>query len=212
MNTIKFYKVGDDYGFFSNFWESSIFIDSEIWPTVEHYFQASKFQDEELKRKIRKSASPLMAANEGRSRVNILKSDWEMIKDSVMEKALNVKFLQHPELRKKILDTADAIIVEHTENDNYWGDGGDGTGQNKLGKLLMKIRASLLQMESDSNLVIPPWMAFQNIDQHDMFWRMGFGETYLYQWSKYYLHLNAEEKNNYIAKFPADVGWDDIYD
>lgn len=32
------------------------------------------------------------------------------------------------------------MLIEHTTKDNYWGDGGDGSGQNKLGKALMKLR------------------------------------------------------------------------
>lgn len=34
-------------------------------------------------------------------------------------------------------------IIEHTENDDYWGDGGDGKGKNKLGQILMVVRAEL---------------------------------------------------------------------
>ena len=37
-------------------------------------------------------------------------------------------------------ETGTRELVEHTANDSYWGDGGDGTGQNKLGKLLMQVR------------------------------------------------------------------------
>jgi predicted NAD-dependent protein-ADP-ribosyltransferase YbiA (DUF1768 family) len=36
-----------------------------------------------------------------------------------------------------------AKIVEHTANDFYWADGGDGSGLNKLGLMLMKIRERL---------------------------------------------------------------------
>lgn len=39
--------------------------------------------------------------------------------------------------------TGDAKLVEHTENDDYWGDGGDGSGRNMLGQLLMKVRRKL---------------------------------------------------------------------
>jgi hypothetical protein len=39
-----------------------------------------------------------------------------------------------------LLDTGNAILVEHTDNDNFWGDGGDGRGQNKLGHILMRVR------------------------------------------------------------------------
>jgi hypothetical protein len=42
-----------------------------------------------------------------------------------------------------LLGTGDAEIVEHTENDDYWGDGGDGSGTNKLGQILMRVREQL---------------------------------------------------------------------
>jgi predicted NAD-dependent protein-ADP-ribosyltransferase YbiA (DUF1768 family) len=41
------------------------------------------------------------------------------------------------------LSTEQKILVEHTENDSYWGDGGNGKGKNKLGKLLMRLRDEL---------------------------------------------------------------------
>jgi predicted NAD-dependent protein-ADP-ribosyltransferase YbiA (DUF1768 family) len=33
--------------------------------------------------------------------------------------------------------------VEHTKNDAYWGDGGDGIGKNRLGQILMAVREEL---------------------------------------------------------------------
>ncbi|WP_275043177.1 NADAR domain-containing protein [Streptococcus parasanguinis] len=42
-----------------------------------------------------------------------------------------------------MLATGDVIIIEHTQNDAYWADGGDGSGKNKLGLLLMKVRKEL---------------------------------------------------------------------
>jgi len=41
------------------------------------------------------------------------------------------------------LGTGDAELVEHSHNDRYWADGGDGSGQNRLGQLLMELRAQL---------------------------------------------------------------------
>jgi ribA/ribD-fused uncharacterized protein len=60
-----------------------------------------------------------------------------------MSKALNAKFSQHAELKALLLSTGDARLVEHTENDSYWGDGGNGRGRNMLGQLLMQVRAHL---------------------------------------------------------------------
>ena len=39
--------------------------------------------------------------------------------------------------------TAGGRIIEHSENDRYWGDGGDGSGRNKLGQILMEVRKGL---------------------------------------------------------------------
>lgn len=50
----------------------------------------------------------------------------------MMRKALRAKFEQHAELRTLLLATASAKLVEHTQNDAYWGDGGNGQGKNRL--------------------------------------------------------------------------------
>jgi ribA/ribD-fused uncharacterized protein len=60
-----------------------------------------------------------------------------------MREAVRAKFRQHPEPRTALLATEDAIIVEHTENDSYWGDGGDGSGRNVLGRILVEVREEL---------------------------------------------------------------------
>ena len=84
-----------------------------------------------------------MAALEGRNRQNPLRQDWEEIKNKVMLQALRMKFSQNPEIAKELLATGDAILIEHTRNDDYWADGGDGSGKNKLGLLLMQVREEL---------------------------------------------------------------------
>ena len=71
------------------------------------------------------------------------RSDWEQVKEDVMHKALLAKFTQHEELYRLLLGTKDRALVEHTKNDSYWGDGGDGTGKNRLGYLLMTVRETL---------------------------------------------------------------------
>ena len=75
--------------------------------------------------------------------VSLRRCDWEEVKEDVMYVALYAKFTQHEHLRKLLLGMGDCKLVEHTGQDTYWGDGGDGSGQNKLGKLLMKLREEL---------------------------------------------------------------------
>lgn len=60
-----------------------------------------------------------------------------------MREALRAKFTQHATLRALLLSTGVRPLVEHTKNDRYWGDGGDGSGRNRLGALLMELRAAL---------------------------------------------------------------------
>lgn len=142
---IKFYSVSDRYGEFSNFALYPIKLKGKLWPTSEHYFQAQKFVGTAHETKIRKSASPMKAAQLGRSRNVKLRPDWNKVKDNVMYDAVKAKFIQHPELQALLLQTGTAQLIEHTENDAYWGDGGNGKGLNKLGKVLMKVRQELVK-------------------------------------------------------------------
>ena len=61
----------------------------------------------------------------------------------VMLDALRAKFTQHDDLKAVLLGTGDAVLIEHTANDSYWADGGDGSGKNRLGLLLMRLREEL---------------------------------------------------------------------
>ena len=143
MEHIKFYSVTDKYGEFSNFALYPIRLKGKVWATTEHYFQAQKFAGLPHENKIRKAPSPMKAAQLGRTRKVRMNKNWDSKRDNVMYDALKAKFTQHDDLKKLLLSTKDAYLVEHTENDAYWGDGGDGSGKNRLGKLLMKLRKEL---------------------------------------------------------------------
>jgi ribA/ribD-fused uncharacterized protein len=140
---ILFYSVSDEYGCFSNFAPYPITLDGKQWPTSEHYFQAQKFEEERHREEVRRAKSPMIAARLGRDRKKKLRPDWEAVKVGVMRKAVRAKFTQHDDLRTVLLATGDATLVEHTENDDFWGDGGDGSGRNMLGRVLMEVRAEL---------------------------------------------------------------------
>ena len=140
---INFYSVSAEYGCFSNFSAHPITLKKKRWPTTEHYFQAQKFAGEPDEEEIRKANSPMIAARMGRSRKRPMRRDWESVKDQIMLDAVRAKFTQHDDLRETLLATGDAKLVEHTDNDAYWGDGGDGSGKNRLGQILMKVRDAL---------------------------------------------------------------------
>lgn len=137
---IKFYSVREAYGAFSNFAAYAVRLKGKTWATTEHYFKAQKFAGTACEEEMRKAKSPMKAAELGRSRKVRIRPDWDRVKDAVMFEAIKAKFTQHEELRDLLLRTGTARIIEHTENDSYWG---DGSGKNKLGKALMQLREAL---------------------------------------------------------------------
>ena len=143
MKRIRFYKPTDPFGEFSNFSNHPVVIDEKEWPTTEHYFQAKKFSESKYEEEIRKLKTPMEAKISGSDRKKPLRRDWEEVKNDVMYTALSAKFNQHQELMQLLISTGDSYLVEHTRNDRYWGDGGDGKGRNMLGRLLMKLRDEL---------------------------------------------------------------------
>ena len=140
---ILFYKTKEPYGDFSNFSPHPITLKGKVWKTTEHYFQAQKFAETENEEKVRLTPGPRAAVAMGRDRNIPLRTDWEQVKESVMKDALLAKISQYPQIKELLLSTDDNEIIEHTENDNYWADGGDGSGKNRLGVIWMEIRKEL---------------------------------------------------------------------
>jgi hypothetical protein len=144
--TIFFYLPREEWGFLSNFSPHGVELDGLYFPTVEHFFQASKFAQTEPKyaEAIRCARKPRDAARMGRDRSHALRSDWEAVKDDIMRRGVGCKFRTHPALREKLLATGDEALVERSPVDFYWGCGEDGSGLNRLGTILMEVRAELL--------------------------------------------------------------------
>jgi ribA/ribD-fused uncharacterized protein len=140
---IRFYGVGESYGELSNFAPYPIVLDGKRWPTSEHYFQAQKMVDPRDREAIRRARTPAVAARMGRDRKKKIRRDWESAKVDVMRRAVEAKFSQHADLSALLLATGDAQIVEHSDTDDFWGDGGDGRGKNMLGHVLMQVRDAL---------------------------------------------------------------------
>jgi ribA/ribD-fused uncharacterized protein len=97
MEVVRFYRVDDKYGYFSNFSPHPIKMKGKIWPTSEHYFQAQKFAGTEHEEEIRLVRSPMIAARMGRDRKRPLRHDWESVKDEIMFEAVRAKFTQYEE-------------------------------------------------------------------------------------------------------------------
>jgi ribA/ribD-fused uncharacterized protein len=146
-----------DFKEFSTGYDAPMQIDGVTFPTVEHYLQWSKakqFGDAEAQSKIMKTASAKSVKSYGDKVKDVKEDEWAEKRDAVMATALKAKFMQHPELKAKLLSTDDRPIGEANARDKYWsiGTGADTSkakvpskwpGKNRLGHLLMDLRREL---------------------------------------------------------------------
>lgn len=135
-------KFDDKYHFLSNFYyENQKDNNGIVWITNEHYYQAMKTMDPMWREHIQLAKFPGEAKKRGRKCP--MRPDWEKVKDRVMLNGLRMKFGQNPYIRRLLLYTDKARLVEgNTWGDTYWGVCGD-KGENKLGILLMQVRDEL---------------------------------------------------------------------
>lgn len=140
---IYFYAQNEAYGEFSNFADFGIEMEGQFYPTIEHYYQAQKFDNEVYQEKIRQATTPKEAADLGKTRALPLREDWDEIKSNIMWKAVQQKFNTHAELAKMLLGTENQLLIENSPYDEYWGIGNAGKGHNHLGTLLMRMRNQL---------------------------------------------------------------------
>ena len=132
------------YGFLSNFYHSYVEYEGITYANSESAFQAQKCTANEDKFGFCK-LTPNAAKRAGKHVQ--LREDWETVKDDIMYNIVKAKFMQNDVLRRDLIDTGDAILIEGNDwGDRYWGvDNKFGLGQNKLGNILMRVRDELKQ-------------------------------------------------------------------
>lgn len=128
------------YYFLSNFYEVSVTWDGITYQNNEAAFQSAKVLDRPVREKF-STLDPSSAKKLGR-RVQ-LRNDWEDVKDEVMYEICKAKFSQNEDLKEKLLETCDKYLEEgNTWGDKIWGTV-NGVGENRLGKILMRVREEL---------------------------------------------------------------------
>ncbi len=65
------------------------------------------------------------------------------VTDSYLRLTLRAKFTQNAQLKRMLVETNDAELIHESSNDHFWGRSTDGTGENRLGQLLMELRTEL---------------------------------------------------------------------
>lgn len=166
---IFFYDIKEKWGEFSNFFKVKIMYKGIQYKTSEHAFQAAKFpgntpEELEYQEIIANANTPNIAyilakqktcgGYKWRTNLNPiitkykdlgvkLRDDWEDVKVDIMREIVYIKFSENEKLKHVLLSTGNSDLYEHTNRDSFWADGGDGTGQNWLGHILMDVRSKL---------------------------------------------------------------------
>ena len=122
--------------------------------TGEHAFQFLKFNDSKICDEILKCRSPYEARNLGRLYRDERISKWNDVKYDYLERIFRLKVEQNPMVKQALLNTKDYTICEYCiDEDTEWGLDRNGQGENKLGKIWMKVREDLLYKENNNEMV-----------------------------------------------------------
>jgi len=129
--------------FLSNFWICTVEIDSIMYASVEHYYQAMKAENPEDSELIRNAS---VGESKRLGKKIKIRDDWDNIKIEVMQNAVYQKFIQHEDLQQKLLNTFPKMLIEGNHwHDNFWGNCycnkcRNKKGENRLGLILHELR------------------------------------------------------------------------
>jgi ribA/ribD-fused uncharacterized protein len=139
-------------------WYAAPFVADGIrYATAEHYMMARKaelFGDQATRTLILEAPDPKRAKALGRRVASFDEQRWNAHRFAIVVDANRYKFSQSSELRRFLLDTGDAVLVEASPVDAVWGiglaedaaeaaDPSRWPGLNLLGFALMQVRAEL---------------------------------------------------------------------
>lgn len=140
-----------EHRFLSNFSISEVEFDGVRYSTVEHAFQAAKFDNLAYRETIRSAPTPGRAKRLGATRAYPLREGWSTgLSLTVMAELVAKKFTGNGHLKKLLLATGDAPLVETNDwGDDTWGDSTttETPGRNQLGIILITVRESLRAAE-----------------------------------------------------------------
>ncbi len=156
MSEIRFYRASEKpFGVFSNLYRREIEFEGETFATSEHAYQAGKPRKPAVRKWLMEAPSPALLAMAAHGLYYWdVAPGWSTSKFDRMRAVLRAKFTQHPDLLELLLGTGDARLVEAATEDNQvnrlWGEV-NGVGQNKLGEMLMELRAELRDQGADTD-------------------------------------------------------------
>jgi ribA/ribD-fused uncharacterized protein len=145
------------HGPFSNWHLTSFVVDGQAYNCTEQHMMAEKarlFDDQVRRAQILANHSPKKQKALGRQVTPFSDTRWRKHCEEIVYQGNLAKFRSDPELRATLLRTGTRIIAEASPVDRVWGiglhaDSEDASmperwrGENLLGKVLMRTRATL---------------------------------------------------------------------
>ncbi|MBI3633037.1 MAG: NADAR family protein [Candidatus Vogelbacteria bacterium] len=146
-------------------WHSSEFaLDGLAFKWAEQwmmYKKAEIFGDTETMKKVLRAESPKECKQLGRQVCGFISSEWDKVSRDIVYEGNIAKFSQNVELKKQLLDTGDAMLVEASPYDKKWGiglaasdprakDPSRWLGTNWLGEVLMRVRTELRRRQESA--------------------------------------------------------------
>ena len=136
--------VENRFHYLSPFSAHRIEIWGEVFPTIEHAYQSAKFKPGPERDEVKQTTSPMdawRAAQKYKQIPELLVDGFD--KDAVMEELFRAKMAQHADIIDILKESGERELLKNYDTDYYWGTGADGSGQNKMGKLWMKLRGEI---------------------------------------------------------------------
>lgn len=154
---ICFHNPDEENGYLSNWYLSEFQIAGVVFSSMEQYMMYEKaclFHDKEAANAILATDNVAEIKKLGRGVSNYCDTIWSGVRQIIVYNGLLAKFSQNPELKQRLLNTADCLLAECAVRDTIWGIGismkqddrfdiAKWRGRNLLGFALMEVRNAL---------------------------------------------------------------------
>ena len=158
---ICFHKPEEENGYLSNWYPAIFKCNTHTFSSVEQYMMYEKariFQDESVMERILSTDNPSTIKRLGRMVKNYDESIWNKKRREIVFYGNLEKFSQNADLKVKLQNTKDALLVECSVRDKIWGIGLSMKdkhrfepefckGTNLQGNVLMEVR-DMITMDS----------------------------------------------------------------
>lgn len=162
VDAVFFHLPQEPYGFLSNWYLSPFDLDGVHYSSMEQYIMYQKcvlFVDQATAKKVLLTDDPSEQQKLGKLCTSYINGIWAGARQAIAMRGLLAKFSQNPDLKKQLLDTRDAYLVECARSDKIWAcgvrlneperfDASKWQGQNILGFALMVVREIIKKKQS----------------------------------------------------------------